>query len=935
MRTPTLLATLSLVLLAGACVGDAADSNSDSSSDPEDLGESQLADTWAPSPALVGRLQILGKLPDTERKIANAAYFKAASPGPSMSIALVLRDGPFYTQGFGTVGSGEPTADTAYYLASSTKVFTAAAMLRLLELNPSMHLDDPVGWYYEPVTNVTYPGPGKPANCPAPCTVAPMTLRHLITHASGLPNYGSPYPAGTDTGYPNRTQFDMMVSASSLEFYPGYNRDYSGVGIAVAGRVIENVSLRTYAQFMTEQLLAPLGMTRSSIDPSTLPAGTVLAQPYNDVSSPAGSGQDVGYLPITDAKLPLVTALAPTGHLITTAGDISKFLTMQLSASNPSPPSYPLTSADVTLSQHELIPNLAQQQPVAGDPRTVPACMQGGQFVACQECGAGWWYGNQSTELSPHGDATLGSWVIGAGSSGGYASTMYVAPDAGVASAVLTTANPDAGANPHNGFNGAAINTLTYEAASALNNPAVPWTTQPLPASLEKLMVLLNGTITTATLAQTFSPTFLYRNPSLSTNLGNLQGSLGTCSSFTVQRINSQYSATVTLQCATGSLPLTFSSTSASPYLVTNFTVLSSPVPAGTAGVPGGHAALALMGINGNAIPTAFANGDGRWHATSFNETTGDPWLQLDSRTAGTTAVPGDFDGDGRGDIAVTGGAGWNTIPVAFANADGTYRGTNNHVTSGLTTFPTYAATSGAKAIAGDFDGDGYGDIALTGANWTTVPVAFSNGDGTFRGTNLSVTGITFTQYAQLAGVKPVFGDFNGDGRGDIALVGNASWTQIPIAYSNGDGSFNAAWSNVSNTYFLYWSSLAGVTAVPGDFNGDGKWDIALTGGAGWSTIPLALSGAGGFNVTVQGETSGDTGFPVYATQSNARTVFGDFDGDGNFDIALTGGISWNTIPVAFSNGDGTFHGTNLGVVAGTTSFTSTAQTTALKPVGR
>jgi FG-GAP-like repeat len=199
----------------------------------------------------------------------------------------------------------------------------------------------------------------------------------------------------------------------------------------------------------------------------------------------------------------------------------------------------------------------------------------------------------------------------------------------------------------------------------------------------------------------------------------------------------------------------------------------------------------------------------------------------------------------------------------------------------------------------------------------------------------LTATGILFAQLAQNAGVKPVFGDFDGDGRGDIALVGSTGWTQIPIAYSNGDGSFNAAWASVNNVGFPGWSTLAGVSAVAGDFNGDGKWDIALTGGAGWNTIPLALSnGNGTFNITVAGETTGDTGFPVYATQSNARPVFGDFDGDGNFDVALTGGINWNTIPVAFSNGDGTFHGTNGGVSSGYTSFTSTAQTTALKPVG-
>jgi hypothetical protein len=95
-----------------------------------------------------------------------------------------------------------------------------------------------------------------------------------------------------------------------------------------------------------------------------------------------------------------------------------------------------------------------------------------------------------------------------------------------------------------------------------------------------------------------------------------------------------------------------------------------------------------------------------------------------------------------------------------------------------------------------------------------------------------------------------------------------------------------------------------------------------------------ASNGDGTFWTTTQGVTSGDSNFTLYATQNNARAVFGDFDGDGNHDIALTGGIPWNTIPVAFSNGDGTFHATNFGVVSGYTQFPTTAGVGSVKPVG-
>ncbi len=282
------------------------------------------------------------------------------------------------------------------------------------------------------------------------------------------------------------------------------------------------------------------------------------------------------------------------------------------------------------------------------------------------------------------------------------------------------------------------------------------------------------------------------------------------------------------------------------------------------------------------------------------------------SAAAGAQTLSGDFDGDGYGDLAVTGVVGWQSLPIAY-----TTEGAFFAVNGGLATFPAWAASPGVKAVSGDFNGDGNDDIALTGGSgWASIPIAFTKGHGQFSVTNVGLS--SFPTWAATAGVKVLSGDFDGDGRDDIALTGVPGWASIPVAFSNGDGSFFVRFTSVAN--FPGWAATTGVKVVAGDYDGDGRDDLAVTGGSGWLSLPVALSnGDGTFNVTNMGVST----FPALATVPGVKVVSGDYNGDGRDDIALTGPSSWASIPIAYSFGSGNF----LPVITAVSTFPALAAT--------
>lgn len=162
------------------------------------------------------------------------------------------------TTGLRELGSKSPvTRDTVFRIASMTKSFTAMAIMKLRD-EGKLALDDPAERYVPELTGLKYPTADSPR----------ITVRHLLSHAEGFPEDN---PWGDQQLAATEEEFEaMMRRGIPFSNPPGLAYEYSNFGFAILGRIVQNVSRMPYRQYVATNILKPLGMASTTLEPSSV-----------------------------------------------------------------------------------------------------------------------------------------------------------------------------------------------------------------------------------------------------------------------------------------------------------------------------------------------------------------------------------------------------------------------------------------------------------------------------------------------------------------------------------------------------------------------------------------------------------------------------------------------------------------------------------------
>jgi CubicO group peptidase (beta-lactamase class C family) len=267
--------------------------------------------TFAPERVDAGaRAKLLSIAPKLDAHFETKVY-EARSPGAI--IGIVLGGELVYTRSFGhrEVTTGAPIdGDTVFRIASLTKSFTAAAVVKLRD-EGRLDLDKPAATYLPELASAMTTGDDAP----------PFSVRQLLTMASGLP-YDDMW--GPVTFGMNEQEFAHFVRAGiPLARAPGERYAYSNLGYALLGRIVERVSGVRFRDYVTQNILHPLGMRATAWEANDVPVNRLAVGYRRD-----------GERLVVEPR-PSDGVFDAAGGLYTSMNDYARYVAFQLSAYPP------------------------------------------------------------------------------------------------------------------------------------------------------------------------------------------------------------------------------------------------------------------------------------------------------------------------------------------------------------------------------------------------------------------------------------------------------------------------------------------------------------------------------------------------------------------------------------------------------------------------
>ena len=232
---------------------------------------------------------------------------------PGLAYGVVIDGDLVVTKGLGVrdVESGDPvTPDTVFRIASMTKSFTALAILKLRD-EGKLSIEDPVSKWIPELAKLSYPTSDS----------APIRVRQLLTHGAGFPEDNPWGDRQLDASDEKLTQW--LEAGLPFSTPPDTAYEYANYGFALLGRIVTKASGTPYREYVEKQILAPLGMRASTLEPGAVP-DAARARGYRK------SGEGYAEVP------PLAHgAFGAMGGLLTSSRDLGRYVAYQLEAFPP------------------------------------------------------------------------------------------------------------------------------------------------------------------------------------------------------------------------------------------------------------------------------------------------------------------------------------------------------------------------------------------------------------------------------------------------------------------------------------------------------------------------------------------------------------------------------------------------------------------------